>query len=131
MDSIGWYEHAKDLKKKIMKFYEDLVGVAAEESLIQPISEKETWEALKGIGDSKAPNIDYYSSKKFKASWPIIKGDGIDAIMDFFNNNRLYVALNYGLVTLIPKSNESVFVPGKIIHDKISIARELLKGYNK
>ncbi|KAI5445139.1 hypothetical protein KIW84_013408 [Lathyrus oleraceus] len=43
---------------------------------------------LEGIGDLKAPGIDGFGAKFFKASWHIIKGDVIEAIMEFFKMGR-------------------------------------------
>ncbi|CAJ2644791.1 unnamed protein product [Trifolium pratense] len=177
----------KDIEKEVLRFYEDLVGtpsqrllhvdVAAirngtqlqeihQSSLTQPMTDQEIWNALKNIGDTKAPGID-----GFKASWNVIKSDVIAAIHEFFDYDRLYAVVNCALVTLIPKSSDaktmkdmrpiacctimykiiskilttclskvinavvdesqSAFVPGKIIHDNIIIAHELLRGYNR
>ncbi|XP_058776165.1 uncharacterized protein LOC131650474 [Vicia villosa] len=90
-----------DISNEILSFYTGLVGTAAnsiegidqpcilrgsiiskEEALdlITPISEHEIWEALEGIGNTKAPGIDGFNSYFFKDSWEIIKQDVIEAI---------------------------------------------------
>jgi hypothetical protein len=182
----------KDIEKEVLRFYVDLVGTSSQRllhvdiaairngtqlqeihqnSLTQPITDQEIWNALKNIEDTKAPGIDGFNSKFFKASWNVIKSDVIAAVHEFFDYDRLYAPINCALVTLIPKSSDaktmkdmrpiaccttmykiiskilttrlskvitvvvdesqSAFVPGKIIHDNIIIAHELLRGYNR
>lgn len=53
----------------------------------------------------KAPGIDGFGSKFFKATWGIIKKDVIVTVIDFFNHDKMYRAINCTLVTLIPKSS--------------------------
>ncbi|MCI72260.1 transposon TX1 putative 149 kDa protein, partial [Trifolium medium] len=64
-------------------------------------------KALKDIGETKAPGIDGFSSKIFKASWNVIKSDVLATVHEFFDHDRLYVAVNCALVTLIPKSSDA------------------------
>lgn len=52
--------------------------------LIQPIQDPEIWEALKGIGENKAPGIDGFTSKFFKSTWEVTKIDVQEDIHDFF-----------------------------------------------
>ena len=73
--------------------------------LVMPISENDIVEALKNIGDLKAPGVDGFGAKFFKASWHIIKHEVIVAIMEFFHHNRMYPVVNSTLVSLIPKGN--------------------------
>jgi hypothetical protein len=58
---------------------------------------------MKSIGDLKAPGLDGYGAKFFKTTWNIIKKDVIAAVMEFFNDETMYHAINSTLVTLIPK----------------------------
>lgn len=60
---------------------------------------------LKVLGNAKAPGTDCFGAYFFKKAWQIIKGDIVEAIQDFFRNNRLYKAVNCSLVTLILKHN--------------------------
>ncbi|XP_058784212.1 uncharacterized protein LOC131658983 [Vicia villosa] len=73
------------------------------EYLTSIVTEKEIWNTLKGIGDLKAPGIDGYGTKIFKASWNTIKKDVIVAVQEFFVKGKLYKAFNSTIVTLIPK----------------------------
>lgn len=52
--------------------------------LIRKITEQEVWDALQGIEDTKAPGIDGYNARFFKAARPMIKKDVLEAIYDFF-----------------------------------------------
>jgi hypothetical protein len=76
---------------------------AQREFLAAPILENEIYQALHCIGDLKAPGLDGYGAKFFKATWSIIKNDVIAAIMEFFIDETMYSAINSSLVTLIPK----------------------------
>ncbi|XP_058784780.1 uncharacterized protein LOC131659636 [Vicia villosa] len=116
-----------DMEKEILQFYGDLIGhntsklvqvdievlrrgkqISHESAdlLIKPVTDEEIWMALQNIDDHKAPGIDGYNAKKFKASWAIIKSDVISAIKDFFCYNRMLATVNCSLVTLIPKKQE-------------------------
>ncbi|XP_058783389.1 uncharacterized protein LOC131658071 [Vicia villosa] len=161
-----------------MGFYEQLIGTekqnrrhvditilrkgpqlnrTQQDSLTQHVTEKEVWDALKGMGDNKAPGTDGFNAKIFKT--------------DFFINKRLYKAANCALVTLIPKSkdasamremrpiaccstiykiisriltarlskvihttvhdSQTAFMAGRNIHDNIILTHELIRGYNR
>lgn len=82
----------------------DQLSMEQRYSLVALINEQEILFALNGICDMNAPNIDGYIDRFFKASWKTIKSDVIAAVMDFFQNERLYKAFNCTMVTLIPKS---------------------------
>lgn len=118
----------KDVEKDILKFYGVLVVTSTQsllhvdittlrsgaqlqgehkEKLAKPIIEQEIWNALKNIGDDKAPCIDGFNAKVFKASWRGIKKEVIADVHDFFEENRLYPAVNSAMVTLIPKNSEA------------------------
>jgi hypothetical protein len=71
--------------------------------LIAPIQENEIYQALRSIGDLKAPGLDGYGASFFKATWSITKPDIIAAVLEFFQENYIYSAVNSTLVTLIPK----------------------------
>ena len=87
-----------------------LLGTSHARALISPVTDDEIWGAVCSLGDNKAPGPDGFSSKFFKASWSIIRTDVSRAVRDFFNNNRLYRAVNSTLVSLIPKKKEVVSI---------------------
>lgn len=82
-----------DIQNEVLGFYKSLMGTPAVVTtsmdiqiirngnlldqeqrlqLIAPITRQEVKNALMSIGDDKAPGIDGYSSKFFKAAWGII-----------------------------------------------------------
>lgn len=75
--------------------------------LVEPIGELETLTALKGIGDLKAPGLDGYGATFFKANWNIIKVDLLAVAKEFFEDEKMYLAVNNTLVTLILKNSEA------------------------
>lgn len=83
---------------------------AYREKLTYPVTEIEIWEAIKSIGETKALGIDWYTSKFFKSTYNITKQDIIKVVQDFFRHNRLFVADNCALVTLIPKYFEAKMI---------------------
>ncbi|XP_050918605.1 uncharacterized protein LOC127136042 [Lathyrus oleraceus] len=114
----------KDIEKEVVDFYGSLMGMAANnlkhvdieaikscrkinmeqrKFLVVKVTKEEIAKALQGIGDLKAPGIDGYGAKFFKASYHIIKGDVIAAFMEFFKKGRMYKAFNSIVLTLIPK----------------------------
>lgn len=115
-----------DIGMEILGFYGNLIGKANEDligidlvamkggpqltndqrsMLVRPISEHEILQALKDIGDLKAPGVNGFGDKFFKVSWHIIKQDVIAVVIEFFNHNRIYHAINSTLVSLIPKGD--------------------------
>ncbi|XP_060210448.1 uncharacterized protein LOC132637368 [Lycium barbarum] len=52
---------------------------------------------------NKSPGPDGYSSGFFKAAWEIIGKDVIEAVLDFFRNDKLLKQLNTTNIALIPK----------------------------
>lgn len=113
-----------EIEHEVLEFYKDLVGTAATriegiditvmrngpqvccehaESLIRPVTRLEIQDALNGIGDLKAPGLDGYNAKFFKATWGIIEHDVVKAVQEFFEHGRMYAAVNCSIVTLIPK----------------------------
>ncbi|XP_058776449.1 uncharacterized protein LOC131650760 [Vicia villosa] len=78
-----------------------------QDSLIGPVTEAEVWKAINSMGESKAPGVDGYNAKFYKASWSVIKNDIMKVVHDFFVTNRMYRAVNCALVTLIPKTKEA------------------------
>lgn len=63
-----------------------------------PALECEVEQALKSIGDLKAPGIDGYGSKFFKQSWKVVKIDVMDIMRNFFEEGRMDLRFNKTLV---------------------------------
>ncbi|MCI29497.1 transposon TX1 putative 149 kDa protein, partial [Trifolium medium] len=62
--------------------------------LVAPVREDEILRALNSIGDLKAPGMDGFGAKFFKAAWSIVKKDVIAAVMEFFYDEKIYNAIN-------------------------------------
>ena len=56
-----------------------------------------------GIDGDKAPGPDGFTALFFKASWLIVGGDVTEAILYFFQHNKLLPAFNSSIVALVPK----------------------------
>lgn len=114
----------EDIMQEVMCFYKNLMGTkeqhlkhididairrgkqfstAQRNYLISTVIESETFKALEGIGDLKAPGIDGYGAKFFKTSWNTVKGDVVAAVHEYFDKGNLYKAFNSTIITLIPK----------------------------
>lgn len=119
---------ANEIEDEVLQFYSCLVGSASNErrgldldalrngrqrpcdmaqTLIEAVFETEIYQALKDIGDEKASGIDGFNAKFFKDSWSIVKNDVVEAVLDFFNTNKMYKAVNCTLVTLLPKTPDA------------------------
>jgi hypothetical protein len=58
---------------------------------------------------NKAPGPDGYTSDFFQAAWPVVGGDVVDAIRNFFVSGCLLKEVNATILTLVPKKqNPSV-----------------------
>ncbi|XP_049343923.1 uncharacterized protein LOC125808249 [Solanum verrucosum] len=130
-------------------FYKQLLGICAEQlpvvdpkimsnryilnreqqlHLISPIAEEKVLLALKYIVDLKTPGYNGFNTLFFKKTWCVVSKEIIEAVLQFFNNNWMYKAINCTVVTLVPKAG---FIPGRVITDNILLSDDLVKGYNK
>lgn len=66
--------------------------------------------ALKSIGDLKAPGVDGFGAKFFKAAWCTVKNDVTRTVLDFFRDGGFDARFNRTLVTLIPKHDQAIKV---------------------
>lgn len=80
-----------------------VLTIAHKRELLKVVSAEEVLDALKSIGDNKAPGLDGYSARFFKSSWHIVGGDIVAAVQEFFRTGKLLRSLNTSLITLIPK----------------------------
>lgn len=87
------------------------------QEMLKPVSEKEIYDALHDMEESKSPGIDGYSAKFFKSCWQIVKEDLISTIRYWFRTNTMSKGFNSTLVTLIPK-----FLDAKHLKDYRPIA---------
>uniref|UniRef100_A0A803N4Z2 Uncharacterized protein n=1 Tax=Chenopodium quinoa TaxID=63459 RepID=A0A803N4Z2_CHEQI len=71
--------------------------------ICRPFSLEDVKQALWGIEENKAPGLDGYSSKFFKASWHIVGQDLSLTILDFFQNGKLLSQVNTTVLTMVPK----------------------------
>lgn len=70
--------------------------------LIRPITKEEVNEAVKGIGDQKAPGCDGFNAFFYKRTWPVIEEEVTAAVIEFFNSGSMYRPINCITITLIP-----------------------------
>ncbi|XP_071704100.1 uncharacterized protein [Rutidosis leptorrhynchoides] len=119
------------------------IGTDKAADIIRMVSDQEVKSAMFGIGESKSPGPDGYSSVFFKRAWNVIGEDVCIPIRDFFNNGRLLSELNHTLIILIPKSicqlsledvvnlNQSAFILGRRITENILLTQEIIKNYHR
>ncbi|KAL2225270.1 UNVERIFIED_CONTAM: hypothetical protein Sindi_3052500 [Sesamum indicum] len=96
--------------------------------LLLPISADDVKQAMFDIADDKAPGPDGYSSRFFKAAWPVVGEEVTRAVLDFFSTGKLLKQVNSTILALIPKT---AFIPGRSIGDNIMLAQELFSRYNQ
>lgn len=58
------------------------------------VSEKEIRDVIFSMNGSKAPGPDGFSAAFYHKSWPVVGGDLIEAVKDFFENGKLLKAVN-------------------------------------
>ncbi|KAL2224964.1 UNVERIFIED_CONTAM: hypothetical protein Sindi_2996400 [Sesamum indicum] len=71
--------------------------------LLLPISADDVKQAMFDIADDKAPGPDGYSSRFFKAAWPVVGEEVTRAVLDFFSTGKLLKQVNSTILALIPK----------------------------
>lgn len=116
------------IKQEVLNFYKKLLGTPALISravdidierrgklltasqrvvLVQPVTSSEVYSALLSIGDDKAPGIDGYSAKFFKAAWSVVGHDVTVAVKNFFRIGKMLKSINVTLITLLPKHHNA------------------------
>ncbi|KAL2225589.1 UNVERIFIED_CONTAM: hypothetical protein Sindi_2981200 [Sesamum indicum] len=71
--------------------------------LLLPLSADDVKQAVFDIADDKAPGPDGYSSRFFKAAWPVVGEEVTRAVLDFFSTGKLLKQVNSTILALIPK----------------------------
>jgi hypothetical protein len=77
--------------------------------LERDVTVEEIKETIFSMQANKAPGPDGYTSDFFKAAWPVVGGDVVAAIRNFFVSGCLLKEVNATILTLVPKKpNPSV-----------------------
>ncbi|KAL2251907.1 UNVERIFIED_CONTAM: hypothetical protein Sindi_2313000 [Sesamum indicum] len=71
--------------------------------LLLPLSADDVKQAVFDIADDKAPGPDGYSSRFFKAAWPVVGEEVTRAVLNFFSTGKLLKQINSTILALIPK----------------------------
>jgi hypothetical protein len=81
-----------------------LVTTHKNEELIRPFTEEEIKYALDQMERNKAVDPDGFPIEFFQKCWSFIKHDVLEMFKDFHGGRLDIKRLNYGIITLIPKS---------------------------
>ncbi|KAK9071869.1 hypothetical protein SSX86_008299 [Deinandra increscens subsp. villosa] len=96
--------------------------------MVRPVTKEEVKEAIFDIDDDKAPGLDGFSAKIFKASWSIVGDEVCRAIQEFFENGKLLTEINATIISLIPKCHSPSNVAD---YRPIACCNVLYKGITK
>lgn len=115
-----------EIEIEILNYYKGLLGAAVEtlpavnlnimrqgpslsqqqqRDMCTKITMEEIEIDLFDINDNKTPWIDGFNAYFFKKTWRIVQNDIYKVVLDFFQHNKLLRAVNYTMVTLIPKNS--------------------------
>lgn len=75
--------------------------------LICPFSMEEITGVILDMKENSAPRPNGFSVSFFKKCWDTIKEDVFKMFQDFWNNQLDIKRLNYGIITLVPKTKEA------------------------
>jgi hypothetical protein len=117
-----------DIREHIESFYKNLFGDEGESSihlgegfwsgqgrltseeaqeLIRPFTIMELEEALKDMDSNTAPGPDGLSDSFYKEFWSEVKHTMLEMFRDLYRGNLNLSRLNYGMISLIPKTKEA------------------------
>lgn len=76
-------------------------------ALIKVFELAEIKSVLMEMKDNSTPRPDGFGTSFYKAFWELIKGDVLAMFQDFWAGSLDIKRLNYGVITLVPKSKEA------------------------
>jgi hypothetical protein len=76
------------------------------ELLKSPFSKKEVKLAIDGMKTNSSPSKNSFTVLFFKKHWQFNMGELLKLVVDFNNNEVDLRRLNYGVITLVPKSKK-------------------------
>jgi hypothetical protein len=76
-------------------------------TLISSFHEEEVKKAIFEMRTDSSPGPNGFGVHFFKSCWPIIKGDYMAMMSDFHRRDLDIKRLNYGVITLVPKTKEA------------------------
>jgi hypothetical protein len=118
----------KELRDHVEKYYKSLFGKEQEgtvtlgevfwnergrlsnedaQGLIRPFTMKEIEEALRDMEVNSAPGPDGLPVGFYREFWPELKSYVMEMFSDFFRGELNISRLNYGMISLIPKTKEA------------------------
>jgi hypothetical protein len=89
---------------------EGKVNVQKNYDLTKPFSEEEIKYALFQMDKNKAAGPDGLPVEFFQVCWTIIKSDMLELFEDFYLGNLDIKRINYGIITLLPKTKEASMI---------------------
>lgn len=78
------------------------------EILCKPFSEEEIKHALFEMEKNKAAGPDKIPAEFYQHCWEIVKRDIVEIFRDFHENKMDVSRMNYGVITLIPKTKDAI-----------------------
>jgi hypothetical protein len=88
-------------------FWNERGRLSNEEALIRPFTLEELEEALRDMEVNLAPGPDGLPVGFYREFWPELKPFVLQMFNDFFRGELNLSRLNYGMISLIPKTKEA------------------------
>jgi hypothetical protein len=89
---------------------ESKVNMQENYELAKPFSEEEIKYALFQTDKNKAAGLDGLPMEFFQVCWIVIKSDMLELFEDFYLGNLDIKRINYGIITLLPKTKEASMI---------------------
>jgi hypothetical protein len=87
---------------------DETVTEGKNEELVRPFSEEEVGAALYQMEKNKVAGLDGFPIEFFQTFWRCIKCDIMQLFSQFHDISLDIKRLNYGIITLLPKSKEAI-----------------------